>query len=192
MSGTLLHDFKSDLAFSHDLEGAEFWREIYEQFFPGNVAVIRHSADGDHQRLGIDTTVVMGNAKIYRLDEKTRRNDYGDILLEEFSDLERHIPGWVVKPVLSDFILYAIPKAGKAYLLPCAALQTAWARNCETWRRTCQRVEAHNRDPRTGREWASVSWAIPERDLFQALGRYLRANFEPETASAGIRSALEK
>lgn len=175
------HDFKSDLAFSHDQETADFWRECYDTFFPGNAAVIRHSQDGDHQRLGIDTSVIMPNSKVYTVDEKLRRGKWNDILLEEYSDYERHVPGWVCKSLLCDFVLYCIPEVGKAYLLPCGALRTAWETNAETWRRTCKRVEAHNRDPRTGRTWTSVSWAIPENVLFPALGQCLRVNFEPST-----------
>lgn len=174
-----VHDFKTDLAFSHDQETADFWRETYEQFFPGNVAVIRHSEDGDHQRAGIDATVIMPNSKTYRIDEKLRRGAWSDILLEEWADHERRVPGWVCKSVLSDFVIYAVPESGKAYLMPCTALQTAWARNADAWRRTCQRIEAHNRDPRTGRTWTSLNWAIPEKVLFRAIGACLRANFEP-------------
>ena len=173
--------FNEDLKFSVDSEGLGFWRDVYAQFFPGNVAVIRHSQDGDHQRLGIDTSVIMANSKVYTVDEKLRRGKWNDVLLEEFSDHERRVPGWVCKSVLSDFVIYAVPESGKAYLMPCTALQTAWARNADTWRRTCKRVEAHNRDPRTGRTWTSLNWAIPENILFPALGQCLRANFEPST-----------
>lgn len=183
--------FNEDLKFSVNSEGLDFWRECYDTFFPGNMAVIRHSQDGDHQRAGIDATVIMPNSKTYRIDEKLRRGTWSDILLEEWSDHERHVPGWVCKSVLSDFVLYAVPEVGKAYLMPCTALQTAWARNADTWRRTCRRVEAHNRDPRTGRTWTSLNWAIPENVLFPALGQCLRANFEPATTGEPIRGELE-
>ena len=176
-----VHSFQTELNYSHENEGAGFWVEAYNYFFPNHAAVIRHSQNGDHQRLGIDTTVVMPNSKTYRIDEKLRRGQWSDILLEEWSDHERRVPGWVCKSVLSDFVIYAVPESGKAYLLPCGALRTAWETNADTWRRTCKRIEAHNRDPRTGRTWTSVNWAIPENILFRAIGQCLRANFEPST-----------
>lgn len=169
------HNFKNDLAFSHDLEGADFWRQAYEYFFPGSVAVIRHSGDGDHQRAGIDTSVVMPNSKIFTVDEKLRRADYGDILLEEFSDRRRGVPGWICKALLADFVLYATPR--RAFLLPVLQLQSAWATHGETWKATRSAVVARNRDPSTGRTWESVSWAVKPVELFPAIGENLRATF---------------
>ncbi|OQB36864.1 MAG: hypothetical protein BWY09_01778 [Candidatus Hydrogenedentes bacterium ADurb.Bin179] len=159
---------------SHENEGAGFWVEAYNYFFPNHAAVIRHSQNGDHQRLGIDTTVVMPNSKTYRIDEKLRRGEWTDILLEEYSDRDRHTLGWIIKPVLCDFFLYAVPAAGKAYLLPCGPLQAAWRANADQWRRTCKRITVDNHDPATGRTWTSINWAVEENVLFPAIGAQFR------------------
>ena len=191
MSGTLTHDFKTDLAFSHDLEGADFWREVYTQFFPGHAAVIRHSEDGDHQRLGVDTSVIMPSSKAFTVDEKIRRANFRDIALEEWSDFDRGIPGWIQKRLLCDHILYTILPAGRAYLLPVLQTQEAWRRHGDEWKATREPITALNRDRKTGRTWESISWGILPEELFPAIGECLRARFKPETTSAGIRSALE-
>ena len=187
----LTHDFKSDLAFSHDLEGAEFWRECYNAFFPNHAAVIRHSEDGDWQRLGVDSSVIMPSSKVFTVDEKVRRRDYPDIALEEWSDFDRGIPGWIQKRLLSDYLLYVVLPAGRAYLLPVLQTQEAWRRHGEEWKATREPITALNRDPRTGRAWESISWGIAPEELFPAIGECLRARFKPETTGADIGSALE-
>lgn len=189
-----LHDFKSDLAFSHASEGAAFWREVYERFFPGHAAVIRHSEDGDWQRLGVDSSVIMPSSKVFTVDEKVRRRDYPDIALEEWSDFDRGIPGWIQKRLLSDYLLYVVLPAGRAYLLPVLQTQEAWRRHGEEWKATREPITALNRDPRTGRAWESISWGIAPEELFPAIGAALRATFpEPfaEDSSRQQTVALE-
>ena len=173
-----IHNFQHSLGASLALESADFWQEVYRNLFPKHEAFIRHSCDGDHQRLGIDTTVIMENSKTFTIDEKIRYKDYRDILLEEYSDVDRNVAGWVVKPLLCDYILFAILPAGKAYLLPTRQLQQAWRTHGQEWKATRRAIVAHNKDSRTGRTWKSVSWGIEPEILFPAIGGQLRTTFE--------------
>lgn len=121
----------------------------------------------------------MSDSRIFTVDEKIRLRNFPDVLLEEWSDRDRQIPGWILKPLLCDFILYVNVPGGRAYLLPTLQLQAAWARSGEEWKRTRDSIPAHNRDPRTGREWTSINWPIAVEELFPKIGACLRASFDP-------------
>jgi hypothetical protein len=56
-----------------------------------------------------------------------------DILLEQWSDEARRVPGWVQKPLACDFIAYAFAPSRRCYLLPVALLQRAWRLNGREW-----------------------------------------------------------
>ena len=182
------HDFKADLVRSYAQENASYWDAIYRDLFPGMAAYIRHSQDGDHQRLGVDTTIIMKNSKTYTIDEKIRLQDFPDILCEEWSDVERKIPGWLTKPLLCDFILYLNIPGGKVYLLPTLQLQSAWRRHGEEWKRTRKPKPAHNRDLKTGRQWTSINWALGYEELYPRIGACLRATLIHELGATSAPS----
>lgn len=59
-----------------------------------------------------------------------RAEDWGDILLEQWSDEPRRVPGWVQKPLACDVIAYAYAPSSVSYLLPVmpySELGAAWA-----------------------------------------------------------------
>lgn len=165
-----MHDFRKCLAASHSCADLPVWREVYEKAFPGGV-IVDHREDGDHQRAGVDRSIVMPNAKQILIDEKARFRDYGDILLEYWSSKEHTSPGWVCKPLLCDFIAYAIIPRGMCYLLPVLPLQSAWRAHAENWISTYPRVEAKNKG------YTTVSVAVPTKVLFAAIGQCLRISF---------------
>lgn len=138
-----------------------------------------HRQDGDHQRVGIDRSIVLSNAKTLWIDEKVRGRSritgkvYDDILLEVFSDKERLIPGWVVKPLQADYISYLIAPLGICYLLPVIQLQLAWSRCSAEWTRKYGHREARNK------KWITASVPVPARELFPVIGGCLRSKFDP-------------
>lgn len=104
---------------------------------------------------------------------------YEDIALEYWSDEYRHIPGWVCKPLMCDYIAYAIAPLGKGYLLPVIQLQRAWVIHSEEWLEIYPPIKAKNYDPRSGRRWTTVSVGVPVQTVFTAIGSGLRCNFDP-------------
>lgn len=105
-----------DLAYSHANANLPCWKQTYEDFFGPGITVSKpHTIDCDAQRKGVDRTVVLDGGKAYRIDEKSRREDYGDILLEYESDSGK--PGWICKPLECDYIAYAVP-GKRPYMLP--------------------------------------------------------------------------
>lgn len=179
----MAHNFTESLAMSHAAEDLPVWEEVYRAAFPNMVAFINHRDDGQHQRNGIDRSVILNNAKQIWIDEKVRgRNKktgkvYTDIALEYLSDSERGVPGWVCKPLLCDYIAYAIAPIGKCYLLPVPQLQQAWQRHRLDWVHRYREVKAHNRSG--NREWWTLSVPVPANVLFAAIGACLRVEFTP-------------
>jgi len=170
---SVAHDFQESLAFSHAASDNPMWLECYKQFFPTMIACVDHRADGDHQRAGIDRSITLENSKQILVDEKVRKKDYGDILLEYISVDTTGAPGWVCKPLMCDYIAYAILPRGKAYLLPVIPLQRAWTNHSAQWLQRFGKRAAQNRGYQT---W---NCPLPFGVLFKALTTAQIADFKP-------------
>lgn len=169
-----IHDFNDSLRSSHRASDLPIWLEIYRQTFPTMQACIDHRKDGEHQRAGIDRSVILENSKQILIDEKIRWKSYPDIALEYWSDRDRKVLGWVCKPLRADFICYAIAPTGNAYLLPVHQLQQAWSVHGTKWIETYSpAINAPNRN------YVTVSCGVPVPVLFKAIGECLRVRFTP-------------
>ena len=168
----MVHDFAESLAASHEASDLPIWEQIYRRAFPSFCAMVDHTDDGEHQRAGIDRSVILANSKQLLIDEKIRYKDYPDILLEHTSNDRTNAPGWVCKPLRADYIAYAIKPAGRCYLLPVIQLQIAWSVYGEAWKRKFRNVPAKNNG------YTTHSVAVPVSHLFPAIGGALRVNFD--------------
>jgi hypothetical protein len=145
-----VHTFSKSLAASHAASDLPIWEAVYRQAFQRMECMVDHRADGEHQRAGIDRSIILSNSKQILIDEKVRWKNaatgrvYEDIALEFWSDEGRQVPGWVCKPLRADFIAYAIAPLGKCYLLPVIQLQLAWERMGQEWRRKHHEIRARN------------------------------------------------
>lgn len=180
------HDFKECLAQSHAAADLPIWKEIYDKAFPGGI-MVDHRKDSPQQRAGIDRSITMPNSKQFLIDEKIRgRNKktgrvYEDIALEFWSNYEKRVPGWVCKPLLADYIAYAIGPLGKCYLLPVLQLQQTWAKHGEDWLKRMKLIEARNEG------YTTHSVGVPVAELFQKMGQAFRIDFAPlEVEENGI------
>jgi hypothetical protein len=173
------HSFEESLAMSHAASDLPFWRTVYTKAFPTMAAMIDHRQDGEHQRAGIDRSIILANSKQILIDEKVRgRNKktgkvYDDIALEYWSDEGRKTPGWVCKPLRADLIAYAIAPLGRCFLLPVIPLQRAWKQYGDEWRENFFEVRAVNKG------YTTVSVGVPVDILFPAIGRQFRISFDP-------------
>lgn len=166
-----VHEFRTDLSASWEDSRKDYWVECYRTFFPSMYSHSLHDNDPIAQQHGIDRKLFLGGGKIIGIDEKVRGKDYGDILLEEFSSYETQTPGWIEKPQWCDYISYAIPCAGKCFLLPFQQLQTAWRRNKEEWKSKYFRVQAVNKN------YTTISWAVPIVVVYQAIAECMITTF---------------
>lgn len=166
-----VHDFSDSLAASHRASDLSIWEEIYRKSFPDFLAMVDHRQDGEHQRAGIDRSVILENSKQILIDEKIRWKPYPDIAVEYLSNDRTGAPGWACKPLRADYIAYAIAPLGMCYLLPVIQLQQAWRRKGELWKASCFIVRAPNRG------YTTLSAAVPVHELFSEIGRALRVPF---------------
>ena len=163
----VVHHFDQSLAYSHAHENAEWWLDVYRRAFPTLVAAVSVRNDGWAQRGGIDRMLTLQCGRTISIDEKVREKDYGDILLERWSDEDRREPGWIQKPLACEFIAYAVVPTCKCWLLPTLSLQRAWRLFGREWDRkypTCRAANEYR-----GRKWTTVSIAVPHAILFGAL-----------------------
>lgn len=166
------HDFSDSLAASHKASDLPIWKQIYERAFPNFLAMVDHRDDGEHQRAGIDRSVILANSKQILIDEKIRYKDYGDILLEYVSVDRTNAPGWVCKPQRADYIAYAVEPLGICYMLPVIQLQLAWQKNGDQWLATYGTRKAPNKGYNT------LNCPVPVFVLFPAIGSALRVSFD--------------
>lgn len=167
-----VHRFKESLALSHEHEDAPWWSSVYEKAFPGYLSAVSVRNDGWAQRGGIDRVVTLKSGKTVTIDEKVRSTSYGDIALEQWSDMDRRIPGWMQKDLACDFIAYAFIPDEKCYLFPFSILRRAWLENGAEWIANArsgecgyQFVDARNEG------YTTRSIAVPIPDILSAISQ---------------------
>lgn len=171
--------FNQQLQESHAAADLPLWRETYEKAFPDMVAMIYHEKDGFHQRAGVDRSILLSTSKQILIDEKVRKRNkitqkvYEDIALEYVSCNRTQSPGWVCKPLLADYIAYAIAPLGKCYLLPVLQMQLAWSRHSKDWLSRFRKIESDNGSYKT------LSVCVPVPVVFGSIGSCLRVEFSP-------------
>lgn len=178
-----VHNFNHSLMRSHSYEDAPWWLEVYRKAFPTLLASVSVRKDGWAQRGGIDRVLTLQCGRTVMIDEKVREKDYGDILLERWSDEGRREPGWVQKPLACEFIAYAIVPPRKCWLLPTLSLQRAWQLNGRDWNRKFPICKAENEFQ--GRYWTTVSTAVPAEVLFPAISNAMLIEWDGEQESPG-------
>lgn len=168
------HNFTDSLSVSRRYTEEPWWEEVYRKAFPSFLSMADIRKDGWAQRGGIDRVVTLASGRTYTVDEKVRRENYDDILLEYWSDIDRRKLGWVAKDLACDFIAYAFAPTKRCYLLPFATLRLAW-KNCgDQWvkqgeARTAGFREVRAENSEDGRHWTTVSVACPIPVLMAAL-----------------------
>lgn len=143
-----MNDFQTDLEYSLEERENEIFDRFYFRVFP-NLKTVELVSEIRLQLDGIDKRLIFNNGKAVLVDEKKRRKDYGDILLEEYSDFERKKIGWLGRHKKTDYIVYAVMPSQKVYLLPFLLLQKAWIRNYKYWTSIYERKFAENEGYRT-------------------------------------------
>lgn len=152
-----VHDFSVDLKYS--MEERSFWDVIYKTAFPIMLGLVDCSSDMTMQSAGIDTIVKLPfGAKLY-IDEKKRKKNYGDILIEYISNDTKNSPGWIEKTLQIDFIAYAIMDIQTVWFIPFLELQRLWFENKTEWLKTYPLKTAKNK------YYNTLNIAIPLKEL---------------------------
>lgn len=168
----ITHDFKQQLAWSEAGGDESFWVAAYRSAFPNFVNCMQTTGDTAAQRMGIDRVIALSNGVNLRIDEKKRRKDYGDILLEYISVDTTGALGWIEKDLQIDYLAYAFMESHRVYLLPWLLLRKAWIKNGTAWIEAGRQhkagfrlVEADNR------RYKTLSVAVPTNVLFNAISK---------------------
>lgn len=166
------HNFAESLALSHEHEDAPWWSNVYGQAFPGYLSAVSVRKDGWAQRGGIDRVVTLASGKTLTVDEKVRSKSYGDIALEQWSDMGRKSPGWMQKNLACDFIAYAFIPDERCYLFSFPLLRRAWLENGRDWIQFARDSEGGYRfvDAKNG-GYTTRSIAVPIPDLLSAVSQ---------------------
>lgn len=176
-----VHKFSESLKLSNSQVDAPFWIETYRRAFPNLISAVSVRQDGWAQRGGVDRVLTLGCGRTVSIDEKVRVKDYGDILLERWSDVRRQSEGWIVKPLACDYIAYAIIPTSVCYFLPTLDLQRAWRHSGRKWMDNAKQskpgyrmIDAEN-DGYTTR-----SYAVPINVLMASLVAALTIRWDSE------------
>lgn len=129
----MIHSFKESLAWGEEASAEPFWEAVYRRAFPDMVSLSRNNAHNTGQRLGIDRWISLSSGKVLAIDEKRRRIERDDILLEYRSNDRTGAPGWINKDLQIDFLAYAFIESRRCYLFPWLLLRRAWLRFGEEW-----------------------------------------------------------
>lgn len=167
-----MHSFAKSLAWGEEASCEPFWEAVYRKAFPSVVSISRNGAANGAQWLGIDRWVCLSNGKVLTVDEKRRKLERDDILLEYVSNDRTNAPGWVKKNLQIDFLAYAFIESRRCYLFPWLLLRQSWQTYGEEWlHRAFARepgfrlVEAQNPG------YVTKSVAVPTRLLLEAVSR---------------------
>lgn len=154
-----INNFNDDLSYS--LDDNLLFDDLYRKLFP-NVKKVKFANDFKTQKSGIDKVLIFPNGNHVYIEEKKRRVDYGDILLEIWSDWEKRKRGWLYTSQ-SDYIFYAIIPTAQVYILPTLILKLAWVSNQSIWELNYKLIDAKNTN------YTTKSIPIPPDVLFKAI-----------------------
>lgn len=174
----VVHRFADQLEYSAILSDEPAWQNFYRRLWPDLLMAIRIDCNSQFQRHGIDREIKLPNGKTFNVDEKKRKKDYGDVLLEEWSvfhgDLDaRNRIGWALDSTKRcDFIAYAIPVACKCYFLPFELLRQAFVCRRSDWLREYGTCDAWNEG------YITRSVPVPWKTLQAELVRQMLRKFD--------------
>lgn len=166
MTMTSARDFWEDNSYSLESGEEAFWAAVYKKAFY-NLRSQELCTNREKQRQGIDRILYLSNGAVLHVDEKKRREDYPDVLLEYTSCLERDTPGWIEKDLTIDYLAYAFMPSKRCFLFPWHMLRRAWLKYGEHWKGEHRYVKAKTRVGND--EYHTVSVAVPTGVLLKAV-----------------------
>jgi hypothetical protein len=129
------HGFEKSLG--REAADAPFLDALWSVWW-GGACYTRREPDLAKQKKGTDVHLYLHavGGKPVVAQEKIRRHDYGDVLLEYLSANTTGDPGWALKvPAQARVVLYGIAPSRRALLFPYTSLVLATRDNLELWRR---------------------------------------------------------
>lgn len=182
---SVIHDFAERLEWSAALSEEPSWIAFYRRLWPDLISAVRIDKNSAWQKWGVDRLLLLASGRQFTVDEKKREKDYGDLLIEEWSVGrrigERFIGekvGWSLDATKRcDFIAYAIPPAGKCYMLPFELLRQACSANLEVWKQLVTNGRpAYPKDARNN-GYVTRNCAVPWPEVKRAICEQMLRRF---------------
>lgn len=166
-----MNNFKADLEYSTDIRKNEDFNKFYYATFQVKlIELVEYQKSKEEQFKGIDKKLHLQNGKVITVEEKCRRKDYGDILLELISNDRTNRKGWIYT-CQSEYLTYFVEPSRKVYLFPVEILKLAWEHNKEDWEKKYRKVSADNKT------YKSVCICIPAEVLKEAITKELQKGY---------------
>lgn len=205
----MTHDFNAQLAFSHGLSDEPWWEIVYRRAFFDFKAMVDLRDNGWHQQAGRDRAVVLSTGRTLYIDEKGRREEWPDVLVEIWSVYPPGPPvedypkvagakeGWSRKPLDCDYLAYAFVPSEICHLFPFLGVRQAVVKYGQAWR--AEAVENHRRRQSgqrpTGVQWVrapnktynTISLAVPVGRLWSAVTDTLTVSWRVDAPSVPRR-----
>lgn len=195
----MIRDFGEELRFSHSLSDAPWWETVYRRAFVDFRAMVDLREDGWHQRAGRDRAVVLSTGRALYIDEKGRREDWPDVLIEVWSQYPKGprraayprtpgaVEGWSRKPLDCDYLAYAFVQSEICYLFPYLGIRQAVHDNAQKWieqaktnfalRESGQRASGITWIHAQNKRYDTISFGIPPRVLWEAVSGSLTVSW---------------
>lgn len=199
----MTHDFGEQLDFSHGLSDAPWWETVYRRAF-GDMyrSMVDLRQDGWHQRAGRDRAIVLSTGRTLYVDEKGRREEWPDVLVEIWSQYPKKpkqrtyprtpgaVEGWSRKPLDCDYLAYAFVPSEVCHLFPFLGVRSAVVKHGAAWsKEAASNFEARQNGGRAaGVQWVvapnrsydTVSLAVPVRRLWEAVADTLTVSWRED------------
>lgn len=147
-----------------DTSSKESW---INEFYKERLLSIEDNNDIEKQKQGIDKVLKTEGVWV---EEKIRREDYGDILLEEYSNWKQQTPGWMMdKTKRTEVLSYIVEPSQKIWLFDFKRLQELWDNNYLYWLDKYERRFAKTYDNDGNLLYRTSNIPVPEGELVEAL-----------------------
>lgn len=180
---TVIHDFRTSLAWSEAQSCEPFWDTVYRKAFPNLVNHMPCLGDTQSQRMGVDRVIHLSNGHTLHVDEKKRREAYDDILLEYAHTNGK--PGWMEKDLRIDYLAYAFMPTKQCYLFPWPLLRRAWLQFRDEWKGKHPTIKGKNQT------YITLSVAVPIPVLRSAISTAAIIDVSKELADWNSADELE-
>jgi len=189
MLNAVIHNFQDQLEYSAKLSDEASWVSFYKRLWPDMIAAVRIDKNSQFQKWGIDREILLPNGKRFSIDEKKRKLDYGDLLLEEWSvadfDYENRKVirgkkiGWALDPEKRcDFVAYAVQSSGKCFLLPFELTRQTCIHNFSKWKQN----QNWYPKPAENEGYTTVNVAVPFTEFRLRLWEQMHRKFGSESS----------
>jgi hypothetical protein len=167
----MARSFQDDLNYSNKIQTSPMWEYIYKQFFCDYQALDIVVWPDPLQSEGVDRILINELGKTRYLEEKADKYPPNNIYLEYVSAVEYNSPGWIEKPVKTDYLIYAYPTYGVAYVIKFKFLKQVWDIHKADW------IKAYGKQAKTfsnGGAYTSLGCAVPLNILKEAIDKISR------------------